>query len=379
MATVLASGCFDQLHSGHVAFLQSAAEHGDLVVSLGSDKTISELKNRPPVCSEAERLYMVQAIGCVKRAFIAGGKGILDFDRELREIRPDIFVVNSDGDYAEKAKLCRDLGIEYKVLRREPAPGLPARSSRDLRRRATLPYRIDLAGGWLDQPFVSKVHPGAVLVASVYSEEELEDRSGLATSTRETARSIWGESLPPGRPEENARILFACENPPGTKSISGSQDALGILLPGVNRLYYEGDYWPSEIGTIGEERVLSWLESVLYLKPLGPRPSDYSALEDRSITGAASRALAKAADLAWAAVSARDTEALGAAVQQGFVAQLEMFPRMVNSEIQDRIDTCKEGALGLKLAGAGGGGYLVLISENDVPGCLRVSIRRSSE
>ena len=37
---VFVSGCYDMLHSGHIAFFRSAATYGDLVVALGSDKTL---------------------------------------------------------------------------------------------------------------------------------------------------------------------------------------------------------------------------------------------------------------------------------------------------------------------------------------------------
>ena len=67
---VLVSGCFDLLHSGHIAFLQEAASYGDLYVALGSDHTIFELKGQMPINNQEERLYMVQAISCVKKAFI---------------------------------------------------------------------------------------------------------------------------------------------------------------------------------------------------------------------------------------------------------------------------------------------------------------------
>ena len=46
---VFVSGCYDMLHSGHVAFFEEAASHGDLYVGLGSDKTISELKDEKPL------------------------------------------------------------------------------------------------------------------------------------------------------------------------------------------------------------------------------------------------------------------------------------------------------------------------------------------
>ena len=161
---VFVSGCFDMLHSGHIEFFREASTHGDLYVALGSDKTVYELKGRLPVNNEEERFFMVNSVSFVKEAFISQGSGYLDFEKELREIKPDYFVVNEDGNTPAKRALCENLGIEYIVLQRKPSPGLEARSTTGLRRRSYFPYRIDLAGGWLDQPYVSKHHPGPVLV-----------------------------------------------------------------------------------------------------------------------------------------------------------------------------------------------------------------------
>ncbi len=76
---VFVSGCYDMLHSGHVAFFKEASRYGDLYVGIGSDATIAALKNRRTVYSERERLYMVKAIRYVKDAYINPGSGMLDF------------------------------------------------------------------------------------------------------------------------------------------------------------------------------------------------------------------------------------------------------------------------------------------------------------
>ena len=94
---VFVSGCFDMLHSGHVAFLEEAARLGDLYVGIGSDRTIMELKNRAPVNPEAERLYMLKALRCVKEAWVSSGSGIMDFQQEVLALKPDYFFVNTDG------------------------------------------------------------------------------------------------------------------------------------------------------------------------------------------------------------------------------------------------------------------------------------------
>jgi cytidyltransferase-like protein len=134
MTKVFVSGCFDVLHSGHIRFFEEASQYGDLYVSIGSDKTVAELKNRPTLYNEMERLYMVSAICFVTKAFIAQGSGKLDFADEIKCIKPDIFFVNSDGDSIEKRQFIESLGIRYVVSNRIPKDLLPIRSTTSIRK-----------------------------------------------------------------------------------------------------------------------------------------------------------------------------------------------------------------------------------------------------
>lgn len=133
MVKVFVSGCFDVLHSGHIRFFEEAAQYGDLYVSIGSDKTVTELKHRLTLYNEQERLYMVSALKYVKLAFIAQGSGKLDFLYELKKIKPDIFFVNADGDSSEKRNAVEALGIRYVVSNRIPKNSLPIRSTTAIR------------------------------------------------------------------------------------------------------------------------------------------------------------------------------------------------------------------------------------------------------
>ena len=133
MAKVFVSGCFDVLHSGHIRFFEEASQYGDLYVSIGSDKTIFDLKKRKTLYNEKERLYMVSSLKFVHQAFIAMGSGKLDFLNEIKEIKPDIFFVNSDGDSPEKRKFVESLGIKYIVSQRLPKKSLPVRSTTAIR------------------------------------------------------------------------------------------------------------------------------------------------------------------------------------------------------------------------------------------------------
>ncbi len=293
-------------------------------------------------------------------------------------MRPDVLVTNEDGHTPAKEALCRSRGIDYRVLRRVPHAGLPVRSTTALRAESTIPYRIDLAGGWLDQPFVSKFHPGSVLTVSIEPTIEFNDRSGMASSTRRRAVELWGAQMPHGDPATLARVLFGFENPPGKAEIAGSQDALGIVLPGLNRLDYAGDYWPAAIESVPDEFVLGWLEEHVNLVALGPRTSDYVVTDDTRIDAARARALADASSDCWEAILACDLRAFGDAVRRSFHAQVAMFPRMMNDHIRAAIDRYRDVALGWKLSGAGGGGYLILVTEARIETAMRIKIRRKS-
>ena len=131
---VVATGCFDWIHSGHVRFFEEVSAYGDLYIIVGHDQNIRLLKGEGhPLFSQEERRYAVGSIKYVKRALISTGNGWLDADPEIRRLKPDIYVVNEDGDKGGKRDYCRKLGIEYLVLKRAPAQGLPKRSSTDLR------------------------------------------------------------------------------------------------------------------------------------------------------------------------------------------------------------------------------------------------------
>lgn len=131
---IVVTGSYDWFHSGHVRFLEEASAYGDLYVVVGHDANIRLLKGEGhPLVPQDERRYVVGSIKFVKQALISSGNGWLDADPEIKRLKPDIYVVNEDGDKGGKREYCQKLGIEYLVLKRTPASGLPKRSSTDLR------------------------------------------------------------------------------------------------------------------------------------------------------------------------------------------------------------------------------------------------------
>ncbi len=376
---VFVSGCYDLLHSGHVAFFEEAASHGDLYVGLGSDQTIFSLKNRKTINNDRERLYMVKSIKYVKDAWINKGSGIMDYLDEIKQLKPDILFVNEDGDSPAKKDLCKKLGIEYVVSKRIPKDDLPSRSTTGIRSKSIIPYRLDLAGGWLDQPYVSKHHPGPVITISIEPTHDFNDRSGMSSSTRKKAIEIWGYSLPVDDPEKLAKVLFSFENPPGKKEISGSQDSIGIVFPGLNIMHYNGEYWPYKIESCHEEDILSWLEERLNFVPLNPRASGFDVLANTQIDSKNAKVLADATIATWEAIMKKNVLEFGYQFRASFEAQVAMFPNMINEEVLNTIDLHRKDASGWKLSGAGGGGYLVFVSEKYIPEAIKIKIRRKAE
>jgi cytidyltransferase-like protein len=131
---VVVTGCYDWFHSGHVRFFEEVSAYGDLYVIVGHDANIRLLKGRGhPLLPQEERRYLVGSIRYVTQALISSGEGWLDADPEIQGLKPDMYAVNEDGDKGGKREYCAQRGLEYLVLKRLPAPGLPGRTSTDLR------------------------------------------------------------------------------------------------------------------------------------------------------------------------------------------------------------------------------------------------------
>ena len=366
---VFVSGCYDLLHSGHIEFFRQAAQYGDLYVGLGSDETILHYKNHKPLYPEQERLFMVKAVRYVKDAFINDGDGVMDFIGTVDRIKPDVFVVNEDGSSEEKRRFCEERGIQYVVLQRTPSEGLEARSSTGLKQNlCQIPTRLDLAGTWIDQPYVSCFAPGWAITISLEPTFEVRERCGLSTSTRNMIRKIWPMKLPDMDPEMLAKLVFCFENDPERSDgiISGAQDAIGICMPGLVRHHYDNRFWPDRFECCHDEEVLQWLENHLCMIPMEPRRPGCSVVEGKDITVPKVKALAQAADDCWEAILKRDLKGFAEAYKASFNAQTAMFPAMIQGCVQSFIDkySVMPGVMAWKMPGAGGGGYLALVVED---------------
>ena len=375
---VFVSGCFDMLHSGHVAFLKTAASFGDVYVGVGRDETIKLLKGSPPANTEAERLFMVKSLRYVKDAWLNSGLGVLDFAEDLRCLCPEFFVVNEDGHTSEKAELCKSLGIKYRVLTRQPELGLPVRSSSQFRRN--LPYRVEICGGWLDQPYINQVHPGWVICAQLAPRPAFAGvGGGLASSTRACMATLGASKLTEMEPEALALLAFRYENgiDQPDHPVTGAQDALGICIPGISFQYYDGGYWPAEVQSITDIETLRWLESHLSLYSLRcRRPIGFDPMRGHQLDSAAIKLLAQASALCKNAIASHNLTNLSESFALCRQAQKILFPAMFSPRVLSEIEQLEAGKRfrNWKFTGAGGGGWVILLDAEGMEGSLPLKI-----
>jgi len=248
-----------------------------------------------------------------------------------------------------------------------------------------IPYRMALAGGWIDQPFVSRWNPdppGSMVVVSLEPAFRYMDRSGMATSTRKVAMQLWGDTLPDGDPQTLVRQLYEAENH-GKPEPSGAQDMAGLILPGVSRLDFdagfEGGYFPARIESCRDPYIARWIEQIFYLIPVNQRPPGYNPLEIKNLQPDWIRRLGQSGRACYDAILAMDILALGESLNECMRCWEAILPGTV------RHPTIQIDLLGLlrhyqgRYPGAMysgcGGGYLFVVSEEPVEGGFRVKVR----
>lgn len=372
---VMVSGCYDLLHAGHITFFKTAAKFGELHVFVGQDENVKMLKGKAPYFSQEERRYMVDAIKYVEKAYIASGSGMLDFEPDMKKLKPDIFLVNSDGYTPGKRRICEENGVELVVLERIPEEGLPVRSSSDSKKELKFPFRICLAGGWMDQPWVSEKYPGSVVVAQVWPTIEFNDRSGMATSSRTVGIELWGNQAPEGNALRNAQLLFGAENPPGSAYVSGSQDHIGLLVPGISRLDYNGNYWPENIENTIDPEICEWLSKVLHLVPLQPRPEGYNPIQIKNLEPQLIKRLGESGVNCFDAIQKKDVKLLGQAMKETFLTWSKILPDTVPEWVMEEMGKHYFPEYSGAITSGSGGGYIVFPSEKEVEGTIKIKVK----
>lgn len=252
-----------------------------------------------------------------------------------------------------------------------------------------IPYRIALAGGWIDQPFVSRLNPsppGSMVVISLQPVSYWMDRAGIATGTRKVAIREWGGALPQGDPARLVRELYEAENR-GLAEPSGSQDMIGLIYPGVSRLDYdarhEGGVYPARIVSNRDPQVAAWIERVLQVIAVAQRPEGYNPLGVRNLDPEWIQRLGRSGADCFDALLGMDVRALGASMNECMACWEAILPRTVaHPAIQvdlKGILRCYQSRYPGAMYSGCGGGYLFVASEEPVPGAFRIKVRTGAE
>ncbi|MGH7972131.1 MAG: hypothetical protein ACREIC_25740, partial [Limisphaerales bacterium] len=200
----------------------------------------------------------------------------------------------------------------------------------------SIPNRLALAGGWIDQPFVSRLNPrppGSMVVVSLEPTFRVMDRAGCASGTRAVAMRLWKGRLPRRPAEELVRELYAAENK-GQAQPSGSQDMIGLIYAGISRLDYDASVhrgiFPANIESITEPRIARWLERVLHVLPVEPRPEGYNPLGKKRLTPEWIARLGETGKACFEAIRKRDLASLGASMNECMVCWEKLLPLVVS-------------------------------------------------
>jgi hypothetical protein len=251
-----------------------------------------------------------------------------------------------------------------------------------------IPNRLQLAGGWIDQPFVSRHNPkspGSMVVVQIEPNFRPMDRSGIASGTRAIAMKIWNGRLPRRPREELVRELYEAENK-GKADPSGSQDMIGLVYPGINRLDYDyaanGGVFPAHIETLNCKRRARWLEKVLHLLPIEPRPEGYHPLGEKHLDPKWIARLGQSGKDCFAAIRQMNVDALGASLNECMVCWKKILPhvvkhRSIRIDLEAILKVYQKSYPGAMFSGCGGG-YLLVASREPVPGAFQVNVRTTS-
>jgi hypothetical protein len=248
-----------------------------------------------------------------------------------------------------------------------------------------IPNRLQLAGGWIDQPFVNEHNPkppGAMVVVQIEPDFRPMNRSGIASGTRAIAMRIWKGKLPNRPPADLARELYEVENK-GKAEPSGSQDMIGLVYPGVNRLDYDfkvqGGVFPSHVESCNDPKVARWLSRVLYLLPVEPRPEGYNPLGIKNLAPKWVARLGQSGQDCYHAIVKKDVQALGASFNLNMKCWETLLPHVVRHplirfDLMPLLKAYQQQYPGAMYSGCGGG-YLIVASNAPVPGAFQVNVR----
>ena len=184
---------------------------------------------------------------------------------------------------------------------------------------------------------MNKYAKGCVVTINIkFNAKICKDRCGLATSSRKHCIKAWNGKIPSNLGAvQAAKYMWGIENfsrfSTGRRSYAaGSQDHLGLMFPGINKLNYgeppsqfaSSSITLNDLDDPAQAAIFAWLEKVLHVVeiPFVSRPSDFDSqrinlLKDPTVSeerkGEMAQAIADASEAAWNAIITMDTAGLG--------------------------------------------------------------------
>jgi rfaE bifunctional protein nucleotidyltransferase chain/domain len=120
MKTILATGCYDLLHRGHVEALEMASclYDGELIVGINSDESVRRLKGKNrPINNENDRAFMLTALRVVSRVVVFDEDTVCEL---LKREKPDIWIKSQDYTLEtlnqNERRTAESLGIEIRFM-----------------------------------------------------------------------------------------------------------------------------------------------------------------------------------------------------------------------------------------------------------------------
>lgn len=221
-----------------------------------------------------------------------------------------------------------------------------------------------------------------MVVVSLEPEFRVMNRAGCASGTRAVAARLWNGRLPARPAGELVRQLYAAENR-GKKQPSGSQDMIGLVYPGISRLDYDftvhGGIFPSHIESVTKPRVAKWLERVLHVLTIEPRPEGYNPLGKQHLDPKWIERLGETGKACFEAICRQDLDALGQSMNDCMVCWEKILPHTVahptiKLDLKALLRAYQKRYPGAMYSGCGGG-YLLVVAKEAVPGAFQVKVR----
>ncbi len=252
-----------------------------------------------------------------------------------------------------------------------------------------IPYKLALAGGWIDQPFMSKNNPsppGSMVVVCVEPQFWFMERAGVSTGTRNIALRLWKNGLPEHNLDELVQQLYMEENKDKIAP-SGSQDMIGLIYPGINRIDYDFKHregiFPVHIESNNDSKIVSWLESVIHILPVATRPDGYNPLETKNLEPEWVARLGNSGKMCYDAIVSKNINTLGESMNECMRCWEHLLPgtvyhHLIKTDLMSLLKYYQSKYPGAMYSGCGGG-YLYVASENPIPGAFKIIIRTDNK